>query len=749
MTGKILALGLLASVSTLPWAAAAAFAQDQSQVVPPAPGAPTDTGSGSQNVSTENERAIDFAADSVTYDQNSDVVIAEGNVTLMRNGMTFNADRVIYNRVDGNIQVEGEVWGRDADGNIITAEHLLLGDDFKSAVVENIGLILKDNSRFAARSGQLQDGRQTTLNRAVYSPCEVCADDPDRPPVWQVKAVRVVHDQDKKRVTYRNATLEAFGVPIFYTPYLSHPDPTVHAASGLLAPVPSRSSELGYVLKVPYYFSLAPNRDLTVEPILTTKEGFVLAGEYREHLGYGRYSVSGSGTYVDARDNFGVKTGKNEFRGHLFSKGRFDIDRFSELGGQWQWRYDVGVASDDTYLRRYDISKIDTIQSEVAMERFGQRSYAALTALGFQGLRVEDDGGLTPFALPMAEYHYVSRPGAWGGTYRFDANAAAITRFDGMDTRRVSVNGSWELPYIGQSGSVYTLGASLRGDLYHVNSANRPDEIAYAGRDGATARFLPQVRLEWRLPMVKEGRDTRQTFEPIIALIGAFEGGNPAGISNEDSRIIGFDDTNLFASNRFTGLDRWEGGSRIDYGVRYGVEGSTVSARMLVGQSYRFFSDDKIPAGTGLAGNWSDVVGRFEVTFSPYLDIIYRARLSDKSLAFRRNEVDAVFGPKNFKVSVGYMDLDSGTEDFDPTTVALPREEVRASAVYYINKNWSVSGAYTRDLDRKAAIAARAGILYEDECLQFGVFYDKRHTRDRDIEPESTILFKVVLKNLG
>src|SRR5690606_34498838 len=111
-------------------------------------------------------------------------------------------------------------------------------------------------------NGRLVGGTRTVLSRAAYSPCSVCdAEGNKRTPVWEIRAVRVIHDQERKRITYKNASLNAFGVPILWTPYLSHPDPSVHAASGFLMPDLGHSSELGFVGKLPYYLSLSDSRD--------------------------------------------------------------------------------------------------------------------------------------------------------------------------------------------------------------------------------------------------------------------------------------------------------------------------------------------------------------------------------------------------------------------------------------------------------------------------------------------------------
>lgn len=692
-------------------------------------------------------KPLDFAADRLAYDQDAGLVTASGNVVMSYDDMVVHAEEVIYNRNTGKVEVRGELWAELPGGAIIRGRELIIDERFEDGVVANIGVILEDESRFAAASGALAGGQKLTLDRAVYSPCEVCG--VDDTPLWQVKAVRVVHDRGKKRVSYKNAWIEAFGVPVVYTPYFAHPDPTVHAASGFLSPDLGQSGVLGLIFQAPYYWRIADHKDATITPIFTTQEGVVLSGEYRHHFGVGQTTSSGSITYVDKRDNLGNNLGDNEFRGHIFSRGRFAMGDPLGLGGQWQWRYNAGWTSDDTYLRRYRFSKIDTIVSEAALERFGKRSYAAVTALGFQGLRVEDITGLTPFVLPMAEYHYRSPPRFFGGSFEFDANALAVTRLDGMDTRRLSAAGRWEVPFITEAGNIFTVGASLRGDLYHVSKSALPDEAAFAGEDGTAYRLLPQVRLEWRRPLVRSGENTRQTLEPVVALIGAFDSGNPDEIPNEDSRIVGFDDTNLFAANRFTGLDRWEAGSRIDYGLRYGLDGGGMSARAVIGQSYRFFSDDEIPDGTGLEGHFSDIVARLEATVSPYLDLIYRARLDNKTGKLRRNEVDAVIGPENFRVTVGYLDLKTGADNLDPNAPLLPREEVRGGAVYQFSRYWRIMGSYTHDIDRSASVAARGGIYYEDECLRFGIVLDRRFTSDRDIEPDTSVILKISLKNLG
>ena len=68
------------------------------------------------------------------------------------------------------------------------------------------------------------------MENVVYSPCDVCR---SKDPLWQIKARKVKHDAKNQDVYYNDAFIEVKGVPVFYTPFLSHPDPSVKRRSGL------------------------------------------------------------------------------------------------------------------------------------------------------------------------------------------------------------------------------------------------------------------------------------------------------------------------------------------------------------------------------------------------------------------------------------------------------------------------------------------------------------------------------------
>jgi LPS-assembly protein len=322
------------------------------------------------------------------------------------------------------------------------------------------------------------------MTKGVYSPCNLCAEDPTRPPLWQVKAVKLTQDNVSHDVRYEDAWLEVKGVPVAYTPYFSHPDPTVKKRSGFLPPSMGSSSDLGFIVQVPYFFNISPSEDLTLTPTMTSDEGPLLSADYRRHFQKGRLDALASITQDSEED----------VRGHIDAEGRFDIDK------TWRWGFEAQRTTDDTYLRRYSFESPQSLTSRLYTEGFRGRNYFAANAYAFQGLEATDDPGTTPLVLPMLDYRHVGEPGKFGGRSRMDVNLLSLVRSDGTDTRRFSVNAGYDIPYVGPIGDVYTLSTSLRGDIYQVNDLERNDQENY---NGVTERLIPEIALNWRYPFVQ------------------------------------------------------------------------------------------------------------------------------------------------------------------------------------------------------------------------------------------------------
>ncbi len=681
-----------------------------------------------------------LSADTLAYDREPGVVTATGNVELVSGGRILRADAVSYDERRDLVTARGNVAMVESSGEVLFAEYAELSDGLKNGFVSEIRVLMTDHSRLAANSARRSDGNRTDMSKAVFSACRSCPNRPARPPLWQIKALRVTHDQSVGRVDYRDAFLEVFGVPVAYTPFLSHPDPTVERKSGFLVPKYGSSSELGAKIRVPFYFNLAPHRDATLSPLFTSEEGTVLAGEYRERTHTGRFRIQGSVTHIDERDENNAKTGNKEIRGHVEAAAALDAD------DTWRWGFTAARSTDDTYLRRYNFSGEDTLTSNAYVEGFRGRVYASANAYAFQGLRREDSPGQTPLVLPELNYNFVGQPGPFGQRWEIDANALALSRKSGTDSRRLSLGLGWYLPYTSASGQVYNLLASVRGDLYHV--ADFTDR-SMPGRslDGFEGRLLPRLALHWRYPFIRKRGRISQIVEPVAAVVAAPSGGNPDDISNEDSRSFEFDDTNLFSTNRFPGLDLWDGGQRVNYGLKVGAYGAGGGySTALIGQSLRWRENGPFGEKTGLEDRRSDYVGRVSIFPSRFLGYTHRFRLDKDRLSLRRNEFDVAFGARAFRVDVGYVALSRELTREGLTT----REEVRLASRIRITDHWSASASTRRDLTGKGdTISWSFGAAYMDECIEFGIQLDRSFTEDRDVRPFTDFSLRVRLRHIG
>src|SRR5690606_14820217 len=306
-------------------------------------------------------------------------------------------------------------------------------------------------------------------------------------------------------------------------------------------------------------------------------------------------------------------------------------------------------------------------------------------------------------------------------------NALALHRDDGPESRRLSVTGGWTLPHTTEGGHLLSVSLSARGDLYSV------ERVPVDGRlkDGVTGRFVPMAIGSWRYPLARTGPEGNWIVEPMASVVIAPDDPNPEKIPNEDSQNVDFDDLNLFDPNRFPGLDRVEGGQRINYGFRtvyYGLDGGT--GELFLGQSLRASRVEEFPDGSGLEGYLSDVVGRLLVSPADWLDLLYRFRIDKDHLDLARSEVGFRVGEPWLQVAGQYIQLDSNAVETD---LFGRREQVRATVSSQFSRHWSGFAGTWYDIEEKDPLRHEFGLRYADECLVFLATYTKDFTSDREI----------------
>ena len=689
----------------------------------------------------QKDEPILFRADQVRNEEKVGLIVATGNVEFVQGSRTLLADKVTYNQLEDTITATGNVTLLEPTGEVVFADHADLAGDLRSGIIDNIRARLADDARLAAaRAHRISDTR-TEYHKAVYSPCKLCIENPSSSPIWQLKAYNVVHNKKSQNVTYTDSFLEFYGVPFIYTPFLSHPDPSVERRTGFLIPTYGNHSDLGSIVRTPFYLDIAPNMDATFAPMVTSKKGVVGSGEFRHRLSRSHYTLAGSLAQPSHDGDRG-----NKIRGHFKGEWRHEFNSI------WRGGTNLNLVTDDTYLQRYGFDTADTLENRVYAEGFFGKSYASANAYYFRGMRSGDVAGETPIIFPMLDFNYVGYPGRYGSIWKADANLVALTRTDGASTRRFSVINKWEIPYTTKGGELYRFFGSLQTDAYWVNDISEADAPGNT-ISGLSTRIFPQIGLDWRLPMARRYGSLTHMLEPIVGVIIAPSGKNTDRIPNEDSLSFEFDETNLFSETRFGGIDRVEGGPRVAYGIHSGLFGLGDSfSSFFIGQSYRLEESDDFGRDTGLRSHFSDVVGRVQIEPAHYLSALYRFRLDKDNFEARRNELQASVGVPWLNLNINYLSVNRKDWDdvSDPDDKFQDRDEIALGLTSQFTPKWQFGIDTRRNLASGGGVVRRGAFLtYKDDCLEFRTDYSRDYTVNRDIQPSDTIMFRLVLKTLG
>ncbi len=734
--------------SSLLWSAPA-LAQDLQDrpVAPPAPAAAPVPAAGE-------ERTVDFTANELTYDNEADVVTARGDVRMFSDGNRLRADTVTWNRKTGEVTAQGDVALVNPQGDTAYGDQVQLTETMKNAVVENLLVVLEGGGRLAAERGSRTDTLYR-LDNAAYTACAVVdSNGCPKNPSWKITAVRVVYDTERKRVFYQGARLSLFGLSSIPLPGLSNPVGS-GGGSGILVPDFRVGRVNGAEFSLPYYFRLAPNRDLTITPHIYTNVLPALEAQYRALTRRGAYQISGMITESRREPisiNPAATPSQRDIRGYLDASGRFQLDPLWSISGS------LRLTSDRTFMRRYNISRDDRLRSTIQAERIDRDSYFSLTGWAVQSLRINDPQGQQPIALPELDYRRRFTDPLVGGRMELQLNSLAIGRPDGQDSQRAFASLKWSLQRLTRWGQEVEFTALARGDVYHSDENALTSTLLYRGDPGWQTRAIGAVAVDVRWPLIGELFGGIQRVTPRVQFVATPPIRN-LQIPNEDARAIELEDSNLFALNRFPGYDRFEDGARVTYGFDYALNVRSFSITANIGQSYRLSNRPALfPNGVGLSGKLSDIVGRTTVRWRDFVSVTHRYRLDKDNLAVRRNEVDATIGSRQTYLLLGYLRLD---RDIDRSIEDLrDREEARVGGRLQIGRFWSAFGSAILDLTDRAEdplsnadgfepIRHRVGVAYEDDCLELGLTWRRDYQNAGDARKGNTFLLRLALKNLG
>ena len=703
-------------------------------------------------------------------DEKKDTVTARGDVQIYYKGRFLQADRVVYDRKTGRVFAQGHAVIAETDGTVTHAERFEFTDDLKNGFIESLQADTPDNTHFSAPRGERSGADTMVFDNGAYTACDACANDPAKPRFWRIKARRIIRDEAEKVIYYEDATFELLGVPIAYVPFLSGPDFTKKRQTGFLIPEISYGvGTLGVGVGLPFFWEIAPDKDLTITPTYFTQQGPFLAAEFRQRFESGRYLIHLEGAHVGDKSVFSpppLGAGDRAWRGSARSNGEF------ALNDQWKFGWDVIALTDRYFLqdyKRYLALNENYFFREASSTAYltgqGPRSYFDMRGYYFEPLSPNDIQAQQPITHPVTDYNRAfdidpARTFGVGGQLEVDANftstsarlanyesvqprtldsitsiytvcqiyspaanpykSTCLLRGIGGDYEHATASAAWKRKFIDPLGGTWTPFAFARffgsyldydqsGGFLAFNNAGQPipnaaQSLFVKSDQTFRGQALPGGGGEWRYPLLaRAGGLGSLLIEPIAQLVARPNQSSVPSLVNMDAQSLVFDDTNLFEWSKYSGYDRFETGTRVNYGGQASLSlPNGAFANALVGQSRQiaganpYSTADAANAGlaSGLDNRASDIVGRLAISPAPQLNFVAKGRFDKNTLQARRLDLAASWRLDPVTLNIQYANYASQPViGFDQR-----RQGLTADGRYDITKNYFVNGNITFDM---------------------------------------------------
>lgn len=667
-----------------------------------------------------------------------DTLVASGQVEALFEGRRLEAEEIVYDRANEQLRINGPIRLTEADGSIVVlADSAELDRDMANGLMRGARLVFDNQVQLAAVELARTNGRYNSLLKTAVTSCRIC--ESDDPPLWQIRARRVIHDQQERQLYFEDAQLRVLGTPVLYLPRLRLPDPTLERATGFLVPTLRNSSLLGFGIEVPYFITIGDDKDLTLTPYLAT-ETTTLQARYRQAFRTGRIEFEGAISDDDL---------VNDVRSYVFAEGAF------ALPDGYTLRFNIEAASDKTYLLDYGFSDKDRLESSVEIERARRNEYVRAALSVFQSLRITESNATLPsFALDGEYERRLPLKFDKSSELRFNVLTHGHLRSSDLETDGIDLDQFAD----GRDVARFTFGVDYfrnwtlsPGVLARLQLGLAVDhfEIIQAGTTSASSatELAPVAALELRWPLLKTtAAGSRHVIEPVAQV--TWVGGSNAMVPNDTATAVEFDEGNLFSTSRFPAPDRRERGLSAAYGLswtRYGQDGW--QSALAVGQVIRDerqedpFGGAAFTDSSGLRDRYSDVLVAGQIRSSNGLIMTARG-LFDDGFATTKAEARTSWQTAYAQASATYIWLRNDPEELRPDNAS----EWAFDASYRFSRHWTGQADWRYDVVRDSSVRAGIGLTYTNECVDITLAASRRFTSSTVLEPSTDISFTVGLR---
>jgi LPS-assembly protein len=651
---------------------------------------------------TEKQDDLEANADNTSF-SGKDIYNLSGNAEVYSSNYYINADEIEVKKSNKTIKAKNNV-------RIRTGDIYATGSSVELKTKNNITNIktnnIKYNYKTTGANGFAKEfittGEKQILKNSSYSFCQDNKDGKSKD--WQIKAESITLDKSKNQGIAENVKLELFGIPVFWTP--KYEWVLKGRESGFLFPSfssYSKNNESGYQADIPYYFNLAPEKDLTLTLKNLSTRGQAINGLYRHLLAENKEN----GYFETEVEFLGDDDKTKNDRWSLNSK------YLQKIGENADLKININRVSDKDYLEDISHNNSNTsINSNIKLnyEKDG------LTASIFSESEQLISGGTSNYMRDLELY--VNNEFTNNGVdfvisgYHTKFTNKDITSTTG-DRTHINVVASKEIKDLS-----YSFKPHLKVNTTNYNLDNQDNKK----RSSYSAGFDYKMFLERETNLF--GKDILQTLTPRLSYLYTPKK-DQTTLPNFDSSQSQITYNGLFSGDDWSGIDRISEANNITIGVDSNFidnENGSTYANLGLARSYNV--DTNIKSDIVANANFNYGYWRLNNTWQ------YNKKLSAKSntVSYKKDGI-------NF-FSVGHH-MSSNNNKSLSVYAAKP---ISGKSHIFAGLNRST----TENINSHQSI----GFVYDDCCTAFRLAHFKEHNNDNN-SYDKVIKFEVIFKGLG
>ncbi len=561
----------------------------------------------------------------------------------------------------------------------------------------------------------------TEVTKGVFTTCKKR----DNCPPWELSAKKIRHDKKKEIISYSDAKLKIYDIPVFYFPKFFHPDPTVKRKSGFLIPAlkNSKNNTESY-LSIPYFHVISENKDLTLSPRLYSSDKILLQSEYRQ-VNANSNSIADFSIFKEKNDNT---------KSHLFYNLNNDLnfDYFEDSN----LKIKIQKTSNDTYLRAHNIESeiignTNTLENSINLELYSDDLSIDANVTAFENLdRISSDR--YEFIPQINLSKKLNNKTKLNGDFVFNSK----NLFKNYNTNVFETININDLTF--NSNPIITKNGFYNNYEFIIKNANTDSQNSSSYKNKESHSFSGLLQLNSSLPFTKENDEYQNILNPKIALKIS-----PDFTKNKKDSFTRLDVNNIYGLNRLASEESLEGGMSLTFGNEFKKINKKDSRENIViklANNIRLKDNVDLPTTNQMGLKTSNLFG--EISYDPNEFLTTKYNFSKKN-NFDDISYESVVTTLNFGNFVTSFDYINENDTQEKTSYLLSKLE------YNLNSSSSISFS-TRE-NKKTDLTEYYNFIYQykNDCLAASVEYNKSYYDDRDIKPEESIFFKLTIMPFG